>query len=200
MIGRLVGRVITEALDGFVLIDVNGVGYELVTPIGTVGRATAADDGRVILYTHAHVREDALELYGFSSDEERNVFRLLVSVPNVGPKTAVGVLSSLPPPELSRAVEGKDLERLNKINGVGKKTAERLVLELREKLPKLGQLAARPAEGGPSEGDGQRLVGALTKMGYRPADAQRALQALGERVGQEPLSDLLRDALGQLAR
>lgn len=201
MIGRLSGVVIDDTLDGALLIDVAGVGYEVMTPVGTRGRAGGAgSDGRVVLYTHTHVREDALELYGFASAVERGVFRLLISVPNVGPKTALGVLSALPPPELARAVEAKDLARLNKISGIGRKTAERLVLELREKLPQVGPLAATSAEAASAGSTADRLVGALTNMGYRPQEAQRALKALGDRLGAEPIESLLRAALAELAR
>jgi len=105
----------------------------------------------------------------------------------------------LPPKELAQAVESKDVARLTRIDGVGKKTAERLVLELRERLQKLTDLgplgAVLPAATG---GDEARLIGALTNMGYRPPDAQRAVRALGDRVGKESLAELLRDALATL--
>jgi holliday junction DNA helicase RuvA len=198
MIGRLSGVVVDDALDGTLLVDVAGVGYEVLAPIGTTARA--GSEGRVVLHVHTHVREDALELFGFASAVERQVFRLLLSVPNVGPKTALGVLSALPPPELAQAVESRDFARLNKISGIGKKTAERLVLELREKLKQV--VAASPSvRGVPApERDADRLLGALTGMGYRPQEAQRALDALGTRVGDEPLATLLRAALAELAR
>jgi Holliday junction DNA helicase RuvA len=155
----------------------------------------------VRLFTHLHVREDVMDLYGFASEVERRVFKLLLDVPNVGPKTALGVLSALPPRELAAAVESKDVARLTRIDGVGKKTAERLVLELRERLMKVTDLGASPV--GPSApsigGDEARLIGALTNMGYRLPDAQRAVRSLGDRVGKDSLSDLLRDALSALS-
>jgi holliday junction DNA helicase RuvA len=197
MIGRLCGRVVVEAPDGAVVLDVGGVGYELTTPLGAIGRA-AADGELITLFVHTHVRQDAIDLFGFASEVERRVFRLLITVPNVGPKTAMNVLSALPPPELSRAVHENDLPRLNKIPGIGKKTAERIVLELKEKLtlvedqPRAAGRRVRPDDAG-------RLLGALTNMGYRPAEAERAVRALGDRVGSEPLSDLLRRALAHLA-
>ena len=101
-----------------------------------------------MLHVHTHVREDALDLYGFASDTERRAFRLLIGVPNVGPKTALAVLSALPLPDLGRAVRDGDVGRLTRVPGIGKKTAERLVLELKEKLP----VVARPgAAAGPRE-------------------------------------------------
>src|SRR4029079_10476919 len=122
------------------------------------------------LFTYLHVREDVLDLYGFASEVERRVFKLLRAVPSVGHKTALGVLSALPPDELALAVSAKDVGRLTRIDGVGKKTAERLVLELRERLPRVSDtkptsLAAAPR--GTATGDEGRLLGALTNMGYR---------------------------------
>jgi Holliday junction DNA helicase RuvA len=143
MIGRLVGKVSAEDGDGATTIDVAGVGYEVTLPPGTLGRAVHHKDA-VELIVHTHVREDALELFGFASLLERKVFRLLIGVPNVGPRTALAVLGHLPAPELAHAVAAQDIKTLNKIPGIGKKTAERLVLELREKLLKLG-----PATSGP---------------------------------------------------
>jgi len=200
LIGRLTGRVVAEEADGSLVVDVGGVGYEVRAPLGTSGRATPSADGRVQLFTHLHVREDIMDLYGFASEVERRVFKLLIDVPNVGPKTALGVLSALPPAELAQAVASKDIARLTRIDGVGKKTAERLVLELRERLQKVSDLssAEKVAPGAPA-GDEGRLIGALTNMGYRLPDAQRAVRALGDRVGRESLSDLLRDALSGLS-
>ena len=200
MIGRLTGNIVSEEADGGLVVDVHGVGYEVRAPLGTLGRVTPGADGSVHLFTYLHVREDILDLYAFSSDMERRVFRLLIDVPNVGPKTALGVLSALPPSELASAVEAKDVARLTRIDGVGKKTAERLVLELRERLPKLaieGALAQATAN---PTGDESRLVGALTNMGYRPQDAQRAVRALEGRIGKETLGELLRQALAILSQ
>ena len=191
MIGRLTGIVVAEEPDGRLVVDVGGVGYDVRAPLGTLGRAAEAGDGRVQLFTHLHVREDILDLYGFASELERSVFRLLLDVPNVGPKTALGVLSALPPDELSAAVSAKDVARLTRIDGVGKKTAERLVLELRERLPKLSDVKPSAATRGTPPGDEGRLLGALTNMGYRPQDAERAVRALGDRVGRESLGELL---------
>ncbi|HEX2874139.1 MAG TPA: Holliday junction branch migration protein RuvA [Polyangiaceae bacterium] len=203
MIGWLRGRVISEEPSGLIL-DVGGVGYELTAPVGTLGRAasTGQASGEVELWVHTHVREDALELFGFASELERRVFRLLVSVPNVGPKTAVGVLGALPLADLSRAISARDLGRLGKVPGIGKKTAERLVVELVDKLP-----ALVPAEGlgkgmsgkaAPAAGNAQLLLKALVNMGYRPAEAERAVEHLGKRTDAEPLGDLLRSALAFL--
>jgi holliday junction DNA helicase RuvA len=197
VIGRLSGKVVADDPGGALVLDVHGVGYELLTPVGTRGRADAGAD-LTVLYVHTHVREDALDLFGFASELERRVFRLLIEVPNVGPRTALNVLSALPTSELADAVHAADVARLCRVPGIGKKTAERLVLELKEKLPKLAD-RVRPAEAPPARrDDAQRLVGALTNMGYRAAEAERAVKSLGDRVGKEPVADLLREALAHL--
>jgi len=200
MIGWLRGRVISEEPSGLIL-DVQGVGYELLTPVGTLGRAISHPGGEVELWVHTHVREDALDLFGFASELERRVFRLLVSVPNVGPKTAVGVLGALPIADLSRAISARDLGRLGKVPGIGKKTAERLVVELVDKLPALvpPEALGKSASGkAGAVGTSQLLLKALVNMGYRPAEAERAVEHLGKRIDAEPLSDLLRSALAFL--
>jgi Holliday junction DNA helicase RuvA len=117
----------------------------------------------------------------------------------VGPKIAMGVLSALPPRELALALEQRDIKRLNNVNGVGKKTAERLVLELREKLPQVADLdRSGPTELAPKD-DRARLAGALTNMGYKPAEAERAVESVRERIGKDSLSELLRAALRELS-
>lgn len=201
MLGWLRGRVISEEPSGLIL-EVSGVGYELTAPVGTLGRAPRDDNELVELWVHTHVREDALELFGFASELERRVFRLLVSVPNVGPKTAIGVLGALSIADLSRSIAARDLGRLSKVPGIGKKTAERLVVELAEKLPALvpAEGAAKGAGVGKAApvGKAQLLLKALVNMGYRPAEAERAVEHLGKRVESDAMSDLLRSALAFL--
>jgi Holliday junction DNA helicase RuvA len=201
MIGRLVGKLVTDDVDGTILLDVRGVGYELTVPLGAVGRARAgSSDPELALFVHTHTREDRLELFGFASEAERRVFRMLLTLPSVGPKLAVAVLSSLPPHELAEAVQRGDVRRLGKISGVGKKTAERLVLELKGRLPKLGLLSpSSPAAPVSSSDDEARLIGALANMGYKPSQAESAVAAVRDQLGKEPISDVLRAALAQLA-
>ncbi|HMJ16573.1 MAG TPA: Holliday junction branch migration protein RuvA [Polyangiaceae bacterium] len=200
MIGRLTGTVVVDDPGAPLILDVHGVGYELSAPLGTAGRAAPGPDQTITVFVHTHAREDTLELFGFASELDRRVFRLLISVPNVGPKTALGILSALPTPELARAVQEQNVGRLTRVPGIGKKTAERLLLELKEKLPQVdgpvAPTAATPSTAKPD--DAKRLFGALTSMGYRPAEAERAVTALAERIGQAPLSTLLREALARL--
>jgi Holliday junction DNA helicase RuvA len=199
MIGRLRGQVLSEEPGGSVVLDVNGVGYDLMTPLGTVARATAtAGDGGLELHVHTHVRDDAIELFGFASDAERRAFRLMIGVPNVGPKTALNALSALPLEELTHAVQEGDVARLSRVPGIGKKTAERIVLELRGKVSVAGAAAAAEPPGAGAEGSRARLVAALTNMGYRAAEAERAVRSLDDRIDRESLADLLRQALARL--
>src|SRR5580692_974790 len=206
MIGRLTGRVLAQEADGGLVVDVGGVGYELAAPLGTLGRARSDESGRVTLWVHTHVREDALALFGFADETERAAFRALLAVSNVGPKIAVAILGSLPASELARAVAGRNLGALTAVSGIGKKIAERLLLELRDKLPVLASTGASAPGGGlaatpqkPAGGD-ERLRAALTGMGFKPAEAERAVQALGVRTEGTPFEELLREALGILAR
>lgn len=193
MIGRLRGRLVSESPEGHVIIDVGGVGYEAMCPVGTATQASRQQDD-IILFVHTHVREDALDLYGFANEAGRRLFRLLISTPGVGPKTALGIMSALPAEALAEAVGANDLARLSKVPGIGKKTAERLVVELRGKLSQ-----SKPTDhaAGP-EDKTSRLLLALTNMGYRPAEAERAVRALDERIHTQPMSELLREALARL--
>src|SRR5215469_16528161 len=125
MIGRLAGKVVAQEADGSIVLDVAGVGYELATPLGTLGRVRPDDRDQVTLWVHTHVREDALALYGFADEGERFAFRTLLGVSNVGPKIALAVLGALPAAELALAVAKQDLASLKGISGVGKKIAER---------------------------------------------------------------------------
>jgi len=205
MIGRLTGRVLAQESDGIVVVDVGGVGYELATPLGTIGRAGLDDSGRLTLWVHTHVREDALALYGFADESERAAFRALLGVSNVGPKIAVAVLGTLPAADLARAIARRDLGALTAVPGIGRKIAERLLLELRDKL-QTAPIAA-PVEPGAAaraplrpSGAGERLRAALTGMGFKPAEADRAVAALESRVAAAPLEDVLREALALLAK
>jgi holliday junction DNA helicase RuvA len=204
MIGRLTGKVLAQEADGAVVLDVGGVGYELAAPLGTLGRARLDEAGCVTLWVHTHVREDALSLFGFSDETERAAFRALLSVSNVGPKIAVAVLGALPSAELARAIAKRDLGALTSVPGIGKKIAERLLLELRDKIPE-GPLpglttAANAAASRPATGEEERLRSALVGMGFRPAEADRAIASLGDRVRNAPVQELLREALGLLAK
>ena len=206
MIGRLTGRV-TQEDDGNVVVDVAGVGYELVVPLGTIGRAQTDAEGRATLYVHTHAREDVLSLFGFATEGDRVAFRTLIGVSSVGPKTAIQVLSALPAPDLGLAIARKELGKLTSISGIGKKTAERLLLELKDKVPILeaagprgaGAASAAAVRAMPSS-TGDVLSRALVNMGYRQAEAERAIEQLGGKVGELALPELLKEALALLSK
>jgi len=204
MIGRLTGKVVAQEADGAIVLDVAGVGYEVVIPLGTLGRVRPDEAGSVTLWVYTHVREDALSLFGFSDEMERAAFRVLLGVSNVGPKLATAVLGALPAADLARAVARQDLTALKGITGVGKKIAERLLLELRDKLPqRMGGEAGVSAAVSPprrgSEGE-ERLRSALTGLGFKPGEADRAIASLGARTDRVPVESLLREALALLSR
>lgn len=207
MIGRLKGHVVSESADGTIVVDVSGVGYEVIIALGSLGRAPKDADGRVTLLIHTNVREDAITLFAFADNMERDVFRLLTSVSGVGPKIAMGILGALPPNELAVAIARADVKRLQSAPGVGKKLAERLALELKDKLGGVatgGAVATTGTGFAPAPSNGASvlrgvgptavLVDALTKMGFKPAEAERAAIELRDRA-TEPLDVLVRDAL-----
>lgn len=201
MIGRLTGRIVDDGADGMLVVDVGGVGYEVMVPLGTVGRL-ALDADVITLFVHTHVREDALLLYGFATLEDRAAFRLLTGISAIGPKIAMSILGSLTVADLASAVTRGETARLTKIPGVGKKTAERIALELKDKLVASKVVGAPPsAAAPPAQAAKAELVhGALTRMGFRPAEAERAIASLGSRVETAPIGELVRDALAVLSR
>jgi Holliday junction DNA helicase RuvA len=177
MIGRITGT-LAEKSPPLVLIDVAGVGYEVDVPMSTFYNLPALGE-RVTLLTHFVVREDAQLLYGFLTAPERATFRLLVKISGVGPRTGLSILSGLSVAELAHAVSLQDSGRLIKVPGIGKKTAERLLLELKGKL---GPDLALPASAATSETQGD-IVQALVALGYNDRDANSALKALPADVG-----------------
>ena len=208
MIGRLTGKVVEEESEGAVLLEVGGVAYEVFAPLGTVGRARGLasdprDAGTITLHIHTHVREDVFSLFGFATAEDKFAFRLLISVSNVGPKTALAVLSVLSANDLAKVLAAKDIAKLVGVPGIGRKTAERLMLELKDKLlPSSATGAILPGQPQPA-GQGSHeeiLARALTGMGYRAAEADRAVQLLRSRLDTVSVPELIREALALLAR
>jgi Holliday junction DNA helicase RuvA len=203
MIGQLTGKVLTCAPDR-VLLDVTGVGYLVQIPLSTF-YALAHDTGAIVtLHVHTHVREDALQLFGFATLEERATFVQLIGISGVGPKLALSILSGIGVGDLRGAVKTQDRGRLQKIPGVGKKTAERLLLELRDRL---GIEPVADGDGGAATAEtdgGMRAdaISALTNLGYSPNVAGRAVdRALASDEGAAlPLEEVLRGALSGLVR
>ena len=192
MIARLSG-ILAEKGDGHAIVDVGGVGY--LVHLSAVSLAALPPQGSpATLRTYTNVRDDAIDLFGFASEDEESVFRALIDVKGVGPRAAQNILSGIQARELARAVAQGDVARLTKVPGVGKKTAERLVVELKEKLAVLAR-AAGPARAAPGAGALEQLRTALVNLGYRPPQAESAVEALRDGAEGRKLDDLVRDAL-----
>ena len=191
MIGRIHGVVVEKNFPQ-VVVDCHGVGYEIDVPMSTFYPLPAVNH-EVTLFTHMVVREDAHLLFGFLTERERAAFRQLLKISGVGPKVALSVLSGMSVDDLAGAVQAEDAGRLTKIPGIGKNTAERLVLELRDKLPKtLG--VARAEAAGAQGGD---VANALLALGYNEREAQAAIKQLPADL---QIADAIRQALKLLAK
>lgn len=173
MIGRVSGRLLTKQPPQ-ITVDVNGIGYEIDVPMSTLYQLPATG-AEVTLYTQLIVREDAQLLYGFATEAERALFRQLIKISGIGARTALSVLSGLSVAELREAVRGQDIARMTKIPGIGKKTAERLLLELRDRLDfKAGDTSAGGVAA-PGTGD---IVNALSALGYNDREVNWAVEKL----------------------
>ncbi|HET9551493.1 MAG TPA: Holliday junction branch migration protein RuvA [Anaeromyxobacteraceae bacterium] len=192
MIARLAG-LLAEKGEDTAVVDVGGVGY-LVHLSAASLLALPPVGERVALRTITHVREDALDLFGFATAEEEDVFRALIDVKGVGPRAAQNILSGIEPRDLAQAVAQGDVARLTRVPGVGKKTAERLVVELKEKLVALARAAGPAAPRGPG-GVVDQLEAALVNLGYKPAQAEQVVEALRDGAEGKGLDELLREAL-----
>ncbi len=195
MIGRLEGK-LAEKTPERVLVDVNGVGYELRIPLSTF--LELPDEGKVVRFrVHTYVREDQFQLFGFLSEQERGLFRLFLSVSGVGPRLALAVLSGLPAGRVVQAIRQGDLAALRSIPGVGNKTAERILMELRDKVERVeGVELSTPA--GEAE---QATLSALVNLGYSRSQAEKAVSvALDQLDDAPPIEDLIREALRAAAR
>lgn len=197
MIGRLRGTLL-EKRPPHLLLDVHGVGYEVDAPMSTFYALPAVGE-EVVLHTHLIVREDSHTLYGFSSDSERSLFRSLIRVNGVGARLALTILSGISAGEFVRCVEFQDAVALTKLPGVGKKTAERLIVEMRDRLREWeggagasDTLQQRPA-GGPAN-NVEDALSALVALGYKPQDAARMVRGVGESAGMSS-EEIIRSAL-----
>jgi len=198
MIGRLKGIIVDKNAPQ-IIIDINGLGYEVETPLSTFCRLRLSETE--VLWTHLVVREDAQLLYGFSEKEERALFRLLLKVSGVGPKLALALLSGMEPNAFLRCIESEDISTLTKIPGVGKKTAERLMIELRDRIKELMPHSATPSE---------RLTltsplspvaeaeQALMALGYKPLEAQKAVALVKSQ--HDDTAGLIRAALKAMVK
>ena len=200
MIAHLTGTLHEKQLQRLI-VDVGGVGYDVLVPLSTM-YAIGDPGSRVVLRIHTHVREDALQLFGFATALEQTLFERLISVSGIGPKVALSVLSGIEPAELTRAIRSSDLARLTRIPGVGKKTAERLIIELRDRLPPAAVTDVAGTPVAATEGDDVRndLLSALGNLGYQRAASEKAVERVMTRESSRQFEVLLREVLKELAR
>lgn len=199
MIAFLTGRLALKTPTHLTL-DVQGVGYEVLIPLSTYYALPSLDEATA-LHIHTHLREDAIQLFGFFTQAEKDSFLLLTTVSGIGPKLALSVLSSLPIADLVSAIQSEDVDKLSTVPGIGKKSAARMTLELKDKVAKIsrgglpGAVSDKPQPDGPYED----ALSALVNLGYRPQDAKDALKRVFA-AGSMPLKDLIREGLKELAR
>ena len=193
---------ITYKRNEYVVVEANGIGYKIFTSLSTIQSVGAVGE-EVMMYTHLYVREDIISLYGFSTQEELSMFELLISVSGVGPKVAVSLLSSVTPSKFSLAVITDDIKTLTKAPGIGKKMAQRIVLELKDKIRKEQLVAADGAEeeGVLTGSENSRIpeaISALMVLGYTPLEASRAVSAVYS--DDMDLESIIKNALKGLVR
>jgi len=202
VIGRLSGTIEHREADGSVVVDVNGVGYEVFLPVGAAGRLGSEPGQAVSLHIHTHVREDAMTLFGFASAEDRAAFRALLKVSSIGPKLALAIIGVMDAGELRDAIARQDKTAFKGISGVGKRTIERILLDLQDKLDfaataKTGvRLRAVPSPAGPTS---DTVVGALVQMGYKRSEAEAAVGSAIGASSDENVEGVLRAALSALS-
>ncbi len=196
MIGRISG-ILIEKNPPSITVDVRGLGYEVDVPMSTFYNLPATGES-VSLHTHLIVREDGHYLYGFASQDERAAFRQLLKISGIGARTALAVLSGMSVTELAQAVTLQEAGRLTKVPGIGKKTAERLLLELRDRLPKTLAAGGMKAGGGATpHDDASDIMNALLALGYNEREALGAMKSLAPDAS---VSDGIRQALKQLSK
>lgn len=199
MIARLSGSIAARAAD-HVVVDVAGVGFHVFVSTSTLAQLPECGE-LAVLHVHTLVREDAIQLHGFSTTVERELFRTLLKLSGIGPKNAMHILSGMPLAELIRAIAGGDVERLTRLPGVGRKTAERLVLELRERVAAFGGEVGDGAAATVPIGAGHahETLEALVRLGMPRVRAERAVRELAQRLASDtPIQQWIREALREV--
>lgn len=200
MIAQLRGRILEKGPTRIV-VDVGGVGYDVSVPLSTFyGLEEVGSE--IVLRIHTHVREDAFALYGFATELEQALFQRLIGISGIGPKVALAVLSGIEPSELIRAIERGDLARLTAIPGVGKKTSERIVLELKDRLPTIVPVQMAAAASGLEQPSARRtdVLSALINLGYHRPLAEKAVDSAITATPDGDFERTLKQALRELAR
>ena len=197
MIAHLKGQ-LTYKSPEYTIVDVSGVGYQVFTPLSTY--YALPDPGQTVsLRVHTRVREDELKLFGFLTEEEQTIFQKLITINKVGPKLALGILSGMSPADLISTIMNNDAARLSTIPGVGKKTAERLTLELKDKLADLALEMEHHPEAAPKQGFYDDALSALVNLGYKKPEAEKALKTIYNQNGKDAsLEELIKESLNML--
>lgn len=193
MIASLNGTVLTKRPEG-VIVDVNGVGYQLSVPLCSLTDIPEPGE-TVFMHTYTHVREDALQLFGFLNEKDREVFTTLIGISGIGPKLGLAILSGMPAERFVEAIQNEDVTMLATIPGLGKKTASRLILELKGKLPSLDPGKASSSQVSQEESD---AISALVNLGYKKQFSENAVEAAA-RDGARSIEDIIMEALKNLS-
>ena len=197
MIAHLIGKLIYKSPDHSI-VDVNGIGYKIFTPLSTYYVLPKTGDS-VTLHIHTRVREDELKLFGFLTEEEQTIFEKLITINKVGPKLALGILSGMSPKNLLTAIMNNDAARLSTIPGVGKKTAERLTLEMKDKLSDLTFEMEHQLDSEAPEGFYEDALSALVNLGYKKPQAEKSLKSAYNKIGKSSsLEELIKESLNNL--
>lgn len=198
MIAQIRG-VLLQKHPGSVIVEAGGIGYQLYISLSTFYELREVGE-TVLLHAHTHVREDAFQLFGFSTPLERELFRILIGVSGIGPKLAMNILSGISPPELLRSLEGRDVDRLLSVPGIGHKTAERMLLDLQEKAKKIKSHWELPEREKPPVDDmAEDVISALVNLGYKKNQAEKAVQSTIQKNPEASLEQALKESLKALA-
>ena len=198
MIAHLTGK-LTHKSPVAIIIDVNGVGYQVFVPLSTF-YALPELESKISLGIHTHMREEALKLFGFYTIDEKRIFEKLITINKVGPKLALTILSGMPPADILSTINSNDIVKLSTIPGIGRKTAERLILEMRDKLDGLSLDFVVTKDPGPEKGLFDDALSALVNLGYKKSQAEQTLKKVyAEKVGDTSIENLIKDSLNLLS-
>ena len=198
MIAQIRGHLIQKS-PGSVIVEANGIGYQLFVSLTTFYDLPESQQN-VMLHTYTHVREDLLQLYGFSTSLEKELFQILIGVSGIGPKLAINILSGISPPELVHSLGSGDMARLLSIPGVGRKTAERMLLDLREKVQKIQSRSVFPQAIRPSaDGMAEDVVSALINLDYKKGQAEKVVESVLQQTPEITLEKALKESLRVLS-
>lgn len=198
MIAHLTGK-LTHKSPVAIIIDVNGVGYQVFIPLSTF-YALPELESKISLGIHTHMREEALKLFGFYTIDEKRIFEKLITINKVGPKLALTILSGMPPADILSTIDSNDIVKLSTIPGIGRKTAERLILEMRDKLDGLSLDFVVTKDPGPEKGLFDDALSALVNLGYKKSQAEQTLKKVyAEKVGDTSIENLIKDSLNLLS-